>query len=266
MGSQTYANTPDIFSSEMTTSYWLFKIAFSILSILLSLVSTSAVVFTIACIYSARETTYKKVMKVVPKVLKGLLITFFWIFIVSFAVIMGVSLIIFIVVFVVVITSGTVPSTPSIPVIIILLILGGIILLGTLYMGLVWQLANIVSVLEDVHGIQAMKKSRNLIKGKTGLSAAVLVVLSLCYLVIDQGFKASVVRGESVWGKILHACLWAMVVSMFSLFGLVIQTIIYFVCKSYHGENTHKSSLALHLEVFLKDYDQLDSQEEVFMV
>ncbi|XP_017217218.1 uncharacterized protein LOC108194790 [Daucus carota subsp. sativus] len=264
MESQTYANPPNIFSSE-TTSFWLFKLAFFISSILLSLVSTSAVVFTVACIYSAKETTYKKVMKVVPKVLKGLLITFFWIFIISFAVIMGVSLIIFLVVFLVVITSG-VPSTPGVPVMILLLVFGGIILLGILYMSLVWQLANIVSVLEDVHGIQAMKKSKNLIKGNSGLCAAVLVVLNLCFLGIDLGFKASVVGGDSVWGKILHACLWAMLMSILSLLGLVIQTIIYFVCKSYHGETIGKSSLAHRLEVFHKDYDQLDSQEEVSMV
>ncbi|KAM7511168.1 hypothetical protein LguiB_010043 [Lonicera macranthoides] len=39
------------------------------------------------------------------------------------------------------------------------------------------------------------------------------------------------------------------------LFGLVFQTIIYFVCKSYHHENIDKSALSNHLEdIYLGEY------------
>ena len=45
------------------------------------------------------------------------------------------------------------------------------------YIGIIWHLASVVSVLEDVYGIKAMKKSRNLIKGKMGLAVAFFVLL-----------------------------------------------------------------------------------------
>ncbi|KAI8531429.1 hypothetical protein RHMOL_Rhmol11G0136300 [Rhododendron molle] len=37
---------------------------------------------------------------------------------------------------------------------------------GFVYMNVVWELASVVSVLEDMKGFKAMTKSRNLIKGK----------------------------------------------------------------------------------------------------
>ncbi|KAJ6774139.1 PROTEIN putative-RELATED [Salix purpurea] len=52
--------------------------------LIFSLLSTAAVVYTIACIYTAREVTFKKVMSVVPKVWKRLMITFLSIFIAVF--------------------------------------------------------------------------------------------------------------------------------------------------------------------------------------
>jgi hypothetical protein len=45
------------------------------------------------------------------------------------------------------------------------------------------------------------------------------------------------------------------------LFGLVIQTVLYFVCKSYHHENIDKSSLSDHLEVYLGEYIPLKSKD-----
>ncbi|KAK1397950.1 Polyadenylate-binding protein 1-B-binding protein [Heracleum sosnowskyi] len=254
MGSQKYSNTSDMLF------LWLFRIAFFIFSIILFLFSTSAVVYTVACIYTEKEITYKKVMKVVPKVWKRLMITFLWNFGITFGIIMGASLLIIIVI-TVLLVSGTLgqSATAGIPVAIIVLLI--IPLLGIAYLSLVWQLANVISVLEDVYGIQALRNSKNLIKGNTGVCVAFFLTYNVCYLGIDQGFKASAVGVDSVWGKILLVCLWSMIMSMLSLFGLVIQTIIYFICKSYHNENIDKSSLSNHLEVYSNRYVPLDTKE-----
>ena len=45
------------------------------------------------------------------------------------------------------------------------------------------------------------------------------------------------------------------------LFGLVVQTVLYFVCKSYHHENIDKSALSEHLEGYLGDYVPLKSKD-----
>lgn len=51
IGSQRYSKISDMLSSKWTT-FWLFKISYSIFSLILSLLSISAVVYTIACIYT----------------------------------------------------------------------------------------------------------------------------------------------------------------------------------------------------------------------
>ncbi|KAK1388952.1 ATP-binding cassette sub-family A member like [Heracleum sosnowskyi] len=252
MGFKNYSSTSSFFSSEWTT-FLLFMIPFFIVSIILHLLSTSAVVYTIACIYTAKEITYRKVMKVVPKVWKRLMITFLWNFIIALALIMGGLL----VTYLCVVTLG--PSATVIAVAIIFLL---IYLSVVVYFTFVWQLlASIISVLEDVYGIQAMLKSKNLIKGKTRVCAAIYLIYSICFLGADRSFKASVVGVDSVWGKIFYACLWSMIMSVLILFGLVIQTIIYFICKSYHHENIDKSFLADHLEACQGEYDPLDTKD-----
>ncbi|KAL8132996.1 hypothetical protein AgCh_008459 [Apium graveolens] len=110
-----------------------------------------------------------------------------------------------------------------------------------------------------------MMKSKNLIKGNTKVCVAFIVVYSICFLGIDKGFKAISGEGvDSVWGKILQLFVRSMIMSMYSLFGLVTQTIIYFICKSYHHEDIDKSSIANHLED-RNDYVALDTKDEVQM-
>ncbi|KAK7849110.1 hypothetical protein CFP56_003771 [Quercus suber] len=65
-GSHTYNKVSNVLSSEWTT-FWLFNAAYFTILLILSLLSTSAVVYTIACIYTGREVDFKKVMSVVPK-------------------------------------------------------------------------------------------------------------------------------------------------------------------------------------------------------
>lgn len=251
MGSQRYSKISDILSSEWTT-FWLFKIAYFIFFLILSLLSTSAIVYTIACIYTAKEITYTKVMKVVPKVWKRLMVTFIWNFIIVFAYNIVALLVFILLAF----TLG--PGVIGIVVAVILLL---IYLSGFVYISIIWHLASVISVLEDVYGIQAMLKSKDLIKGNSGVCATIFLILNLCLLGIQLGFEVTVVGGDSVWVEVWYAYLWFMLLSMLILFGLVTQTIIYFICKSYHHENIDKSSLADHLEVYRGDYVPLKSKD-----
>ncbi|XP_058089780.1 uncharacterized protein LOC131236547 [Magnolia sinica] len=66
VGSPTQKEILHRLSSEWTT-YILFKAAYLVLVLILSLLSTSAVVYTIACVYTAKNLTFRKVMSVVPK-------------------------------------------------------------------------------------------------------------------------------------------------------------------------------------------------------
>ncbi|OIW03302.1 hypothetical protein TanjilG_09949 [Lupinus angustifolius] len=140
-------------TSEWIT-FWLFKIVYFTFFLL----STSAVVYTIACIYTAKEITFKKVISVVPKVWKRLMLTFLS----TFAAFVAYNLITLVVIILCGITMGRNERISG--KIIVFVIIAIFYLNGFVYLTLVWQLASIVTVLEDCYGFKAMKKSKELIK------------------------------------------------------------------------------------------------------
>lgn len=248
---QKHKRLADVLSSEWTY-YYLFKAFYFTCLLVFSLLSTAAVVYTIACIYTARDVTFKKVMSVVPKVWKRLMVTF----VISFAAFFVYNFISFLIIISCVMLDGL----ASLYLFIIVFIIYAI---GFVYMTMVWQLASVVTVLEDSYGFKAMMKSRNLIKGNMWVSLIIFFKLNFALVAIQFVFQVFVVHGFSVdpWKKILLGILSFLLLIVLILFWLVAQTIIYFVCKSYHHENIDKSSLSDHLEVYLGEYEPLKSKD-----
>lgn len=252
-GTPTYDNISDILSSEWA-AYWLFKIGYLIFFLILALLSTSAVVYTIACIYTAKDITFKKVMSIVPKVWKRLMATFIW----NFIIVVGYNIVAVLVSFTCIVLIP--PGVFSSMILIILLVL---YLVGLVYISVIWHLASVVSVLEESYGLNAMIKSQDLIKGKIGISMVILVIVNIFFFGIEFAFEWFVVLGHGggLVFRIGVGIVCLALLSMLILFGLIIQTIIYFICKSYHHENIDKSSLADHLEVYLGEYVPLKSKD-----
>ncbi|KAL4280280.1 hypothetical protein GQ457_03G032170 [Hibiscus cannabinus] len=238
-----YEKPSDLISHERLY-FWLFNVVYFTLSLIFSLLSTAAVVYTIACIYTARELSFKKVMSVVPKVWKRLMVTFLSIFVAMFfyLVVGGVLFLIWAV-------SVGGKQVVGVAVLIILVFM---FITGLLYLTTVWHLASTISVLEESYGFAAMVKSQKLIKGKLGLAISVFVITSLMSGVSQIAFKSLVVEGTNIGmvSKFVYAIICLLLLSTTILYGLVVQTVIYFVCKSYHHENIDKSTLSDHLEVY----------------
>jgi len=134
---------------------------------------------------------------------------------------------------------------------------------GFVYLTVVWQLASVVTVLEDSWGVRAMLRSKELIKGKMVLSIFVFFTLVGSFVLIRVLFKETVVDGWSVISvdKTAYGVLCFLLLSCLFLFGLVVQTVIYFVCKSFHHENIDKSALADYLEVYRGEYVPLTAKD-----
>ncbi|XP_012853280.1 PREDICTED: uncharacterized protein LOC105972844 [Erythranthe guttata] len=241
-------------------TFWLFKIGYLLFFVILSLLSTSAVVYTIACIYTAKETTLNKVLSVVPKVWKRLMITFTWNFVFVFVYNFLCILILFSIMF-----SKGFEHMGYVSGTAFLLVLSIPYFMGLLYITVIWHLASVVSVLEESYGLNAMRKSQGLIKGKMGISAAVFVVLGLSFFGIQHMFKIHVVFGhEGIGKRIVYGIICLVLLSISMLFQLIMETIVYFVCKSYHHENIDKSSLADHLGGYLGEYTPLQHKDIQF--
>lgn len=236
--------------------YILFKALYFTFLLIFSLLSTSAVVYTVACVYTSREITFRKVMSVVPKVWKRLMLTFLCTFLGFFAYNILFGVVLFWWVFN--LSDDSVFGMMSFWFILVSY------LVGFVYMTIIWQLASVITVLEDSYGLNAMIKSKNLIKGKLMVAIVIFFKLNFSLVMIDTYFRLIVVyqwRELGVLKIIGIGSLFLLLLLMLVLFALVVQTVIYFVCKSYHHENIDKSALSDHLEVYLGDYVPLKAKD-----
>ncbi|KAI3686093.1 hypothetical protein L1987_79763 [Smallanthus sonchifolius] len=227
--------------------FGIFKESFKI-------IISSAVVYTIASVYTGRELTFKKVMSVVPKVWKRLMVTFACVFL-AFLV-YNLSLVLIIITYVKVLPNGEFVDY---------LLIAVFITYGMwfIYMTMMWQLASVVSVLESVYRFKAMTKSMNLIKGNREIATYIFFLLNMSSALIQFSFESFMVEGRflEVWKRVVFGVLCFILLLTLFLFGLVIQTILYLVCKSYHHENIDKGDLSSHLESYLGDYERLNSKQ-----
>lgn len=120
-------------------------------------------------------------------------------------------------------------------------------LVGLLYMAIVWQLADVVTVLEDTSGFEALRKSRALLKGKIWVANFTLLLLFLYIYAIQISFQMLVANDGSVLGaasRVAYGIICSVLLSTYFLFEIVSQAVIYLVCKSYHHENIDKLVLS----------------------
>lgn len=134
------------------------------------------------------------------------------------------------------------------------------------YITALWHLASVASVLEPVYGFAAMKKSYELLKGRTKM-AAVLVFSYLAICGVIAGiFGAVVVHGGtyySVFTRIVVGGFLVGVLVIVNLVGLLVQSVYYYVCKSYHHQGIDKSALHDHLGGYLGEYVPLKSSVQM---
>ncbi|KAG5525188.1 hypothetical protein RHGRI_031762 [Rhododendron griersonianum] len=240
----------DSLSSE-GAAYWLIvEFVYLTLFLVFSVLSTSAVVYTVASVFTdtGHDVTFGKVMRVVPMVWKRLIVTFLCAFLAIFlyVVVLGVPIYLWIVT-----TKHVYIAT-----LVHFLAIGILYVMGLVYMTLVWQLAGVISVLEDIKGIKAMNKSKNLMQGKMWIAIIILFKLYFAVFGIRILFKSQVVHNGTfgVVGRFAFGFLCLLMIFSVFLFGFVIETVIYFVCKSYHHENIDKSSLSDLLEDYQGEY------------
>ncbi|KAJ4982306.1 hypothetical protein NE237_033143 [Protea cynaroides] len=237
------------------TRLLIFQFCYLIFLFAFSLLSTAAVVFTVASIYTSKPVSFTSTISAIPRVFKRLFITFLWVIL-----LMVVYDIVFVASLVLLIIAVDANS--------LLLFLFALIVLFTLFIVLhvyitaLWHLASVVSVLEPVYGIAAMRKSKELLKGKTQM-AAVLVFgyLATCGA-IGGVFGSFVVHGGENNGLFVRIVVGAFLVGVLvivNLIGLLVQSVFYYVCKSYHHQGIDKSALHDHLGGYLGEYVPLKS-------
>ncbi|KAL8215641.1 hypothetical protein R6Q57_022478 [Mikania cordata] len=242
-----YLNYPRQATAAKWIYYALFTIAYFILLTVFSTLATAAGVFTVASVYTGREAVLRDVIKIVPKVWKRLYITFAFIYITE--------LIYDVIGTVATKIPGPVFDFTGLGEIFILIILI-LYVFGFLYLSVVCQLASVVTVLESIHGFQALKKGKNLAKGKKTVGIGIAFVLYgvlaglivVCLLFVEYGH--AYYRLALIWRVLIGVSCGIVLLMLFLVF-MVTQTVLYMVCKSYHQEAIDKLSLSTFLGAYM---------------
>ncbi|KAH7542198.1 uncharacterized protein LOC107410723 [Ziziphus jujuba] len=233
----------------------IFQFCYLIFLFAFSLLSTAAVVFTVASLYTSKPVSFSSTVSAIPKVFKRLFVTFLWI-----SLLMVVHNFLF-VAFLVLLLVGIDTQNG------VLFVFSAVVILSVfvvvhVYITALWHLASVISVLEQVYGFVAMKKSYELLKGKIRC-AAVLVFgyLAICGT-IGAVFGAIVVHGGDKYGVFVRIVVGGFLVGVLvivNLVGLLVQSVFYYVCKSYHHQGIDKTALHDHLGGYLGEYVPLKS-------
>jgi len=253
-GSPDADRTMALIYSEWTR-FLLFQGGYLVFLLAFSLLSTAAVVYTVACIYTGKQITYAKVMSVVPRVWKRLMLTFLWYFLIMIGYNTAVM-----VTFVVVILTVGVDNTVAFGLCVVVLL--AVFLAVHVYISAIWHVASVISVLEDRYGIGAIKKSRDLIKGKRLVAFVLIFFYFVVWAVIQGIFRKKVVHvsgGGGIGSRVGFGVLLVGLLVYVNLIGLLVQSVLYYVCKSYHHQSIDKSALSDHLEEYLGEYVPLKS-------
>ncbi|RZC64491.1 hypothetical protein C5167_008189 [Papaver somniferum] len=254
--------------------YSITSFVYLILILLLFFFSTSVVACCVSCFYTSKDTTFKKVVpsfngpegegryKVlafmiclsVPFFFGLLYITSVW----NIAMVWGRLLVTFLLLFFILAICTTVylglillfvASFHGRKVLAFIICLTIPYFIVFAYMTTVWNIAMVMSVLEKDNGRKALVKSMRLIKGRIWVSSFIFIAVEIIFTGMSIGFYSMVLGRKklNLVGKIFVGIIWYLLSAYFLHLYLVIQAVVYFVCKSYHDEDI--LNLSVHLEV-----------------
>ncbi|GLJ55748.1 hypothetical protein SUGI_1197260 [Cryptomeria japonica] len=213
--------------------------------------SMAAVVYTVANVYRGNHNhSFARVVRFVPAVWKHMMKTFLWYFIITFMIGMAFgSSVCFL-------AAGFIVFGYSYVVVFYVELMAGcvVLFLVSVYVGIVWQMASVLSIMEErCYGLEGMKKSRRLLEGK-GTTAW---VLTISYLLINELIGHIVVKRNfmHVVGlrlNMTYGIAYVMMACLLGLLGVLTQSVLYFVCKSYHGES---------IDGYLNEYEAVNNKE-----
>ncbi|XP_040376244.1 uncharacterized protein LOC102710070 [Oryza brachyantha] len=252
------------------SAQWLKLFAYQFLYLIFlftfSLLSTAAAVFTVASLYAAKPASIASSLAALPPILPRLLRTFLWVFLLMLAyhLVFALTVLLLLIVF----TPSLSPSSPpSLPFVLILVVVVFVFLAIHVYISALWHLASVISVLEPLCGLAAMKKSKQLLQGRTRTAAALVVSYFAACGVTAVLFRAAVVKrhgeegslGLSLPGRVLIGAVLVSVLVCVNLLGLLVQSVFYYACKAFHNQQIDRSALYEHLGGYLGEYVPLKS-------
>ncbi|CAM8984418.1 unnamed protein product [Rhodiola kirilowii] len=256
----SYESLYAVASSWTFAAFLVYKLASTVFTIALSLLSFSSVTYAVACIYTEHtDVTFKTTLCAFKRAWKKLLLTSLaeWSVVVGYTFLFGLTIIAPIWA----ISSQRYQVVGSLAILIISLVYVG----GVIYLSIIWIFGGTVAILESSYGFKALSKSRSLIKGKAFFTIMVLIPIIFCSLLLSGMFTKVVVNGGlsgfGIVTRIACGVVGLPLVVAVAVFAVVVQTVTYLVCKADKGESIRKSSVMEHLDIYVDGYAPVSKDE-----
>ncbi|MCL7032456.1 hypothetical protein MKW94_006422 [Papaver nudicaule] len=112
----------------------------------------------------------------------------------------------------------------------------------------IWHLASVISVLEpNVYGLAAMKKSKQLLRGRAAIAWELAYLYAVATLIVEGMFALAVRSHLHFMVRLLLGLLGLFMLVAVNLTWLFVQTVFFFACKSHHNQVVDKKVLYDHL-------------------
>ncbi|KAL7245939.1 hypothetical protein ACSBR2_001131 [Camellia fascicularis] len=240
----TQIDFPTSSHSSQWTKLFIFQFLYFIFLFAFSLLSTAAVVFTIASLYTSKPVSFSSTIAAISRIFRRLFITYLWVSLIT---------IIYNIVFVGFLFVITVDTQNLILLFFSIVVIFILFPVVHVYITALWHLASVVSVLEPIFGFVTMEKSYELLKERTRIAVVLVFRYRAICGVNNHVFEAVVVHGEGYgfFVRIMVGGFLVRVMVIVNLVGLIVQSVFYYVCKSYHHQGIDKSALYDHLGGYL---------------
>ncbi|KAI3834459.1 hypothetical protein MKX03_032570 [Papaver bracteatum] len=232
-------NSSSPLSKQFIRTYSIHEFFYILSLFLFSLLSTSAIVFTVASLFASKPVSFIPTIFAIPRIFKHLMITFFYVFL-----LMIVSYF-----------AYYVPISVLVATNISKALFGGFSIIFAIIYDLVhiyvtaqWHLASVISVLEpNGYGLAAMKKGTHLLRERTFIAFGLANLYLGATWMIELVFEFALESQVHLLVKILLGLLCLFMLVAVNLTGLLVQSIFYYACKSHHNEVVDKKVLYDHL-------------------
>ncbi|KAI3930393.1 hypothetical protein MKW92_045790 [Papaver armeniacum] len=215
---------------------------FYVLSLLLlSLLSTSAIVFTVASIYASKSISFIHILFSIPRIFKHLMITFSYTLLLMIVNFLAGGTFMYALFWLNIITKGAMFWS-------FIYIYSITSFLVSLCVTALWHLASVISVVEpNVYGLASMEKSRQLIRGRTKIALELVSLYVAATWIVENVFGYAMQFPVHFMVKLLLGLLCLVMLVAVNLTVLLVQSVFYFACKSHHNQVVDKKVLHDHL-------------------
>ncbi|MCL7041754.1 hypothetical protein MKW94_027849 [Papaver nudicaule] len=224
---------------QFIRTYSIHEFFYIVSLFLFSLLSTSAIVFTVASLYASKPVSFIPTLFASPRVFKHLVITFFYVLLLMivnyFAYCIPIEVLVWL----------DVNEALLWGFVIIFAITYGLV---HFYVTALWHLASVISVLEpNVYGLAAMNKSKQLLGGRTKIALELASLYLAATWIVEMVFELAVDSHVHSMVKILMGLLCLFMLVAINLTGLLVQSVFFFACKRHHNQEVDKKVLYDHL-------------------